>query len=339
MRTTYQAAVSKHGTQAAAARAMGISRLTFRSRLMAEKSGMAKETEADVKEATLPEFPNPDLPTKRLIELRREQFIKTKVRKDAEKWFPVHIQDGKPIGILWFGDPHLDDDGCNWPLLERHVMHTLTAKGLYAANIGDTTNNWAGRLVKLYANQDTSKKTARRFAKWFLAEAGIPWLVWLMGNHDAWDGGSDYLRAMNVHKRLPMLDGHAKFEVIFKGKQKIKVHAAHDFPGHSMWNGTHGMVRAAQMTTDAELLVCGHRHFAATQQFVNGRGNWVSVARCRGYKFHDEYAESLGYMDGPEDGAAVLTILDPTATGAGRVLTFPDVDQGVRVLKALRGGK
>lgn len=330
----YEAALREHKTRPKAAKALGISLATFRYR-HAQELLAADQTPA-VKDATLPDFPNPDAPIDQLIALRDAQFRRNEERHKAETWFQIRIRDALPIGIMCFGDPHLDDDGCNWPLLRHHVDLAVGQPGLYALNIGDTTNNWAGRLARLYAQQDTSERTARRFARWFLAEARIPWLVWLMGNHDLWASGADLLRAMNPMAKLPMLDWGAKFEVVFADGQKVRVHAAHDFPGSSIWNPTHGPLRASQLSSDADVLICGHRHNAASQEFVTGRGKWVKVARASGYKRLDAYAEQLGYENAPDDGAAVLVVLDPSRTGAGRVSVFADVDLGVSVLRALR---
>jgi hypothetical protein len=56
--------------------------------------------------------------------------------------------------------PHVDDNGCNWPLLKHHAELCRTTPGLYAINLGDSSNNWTDRLIKLYAQQDWSVKTA-----------------------------------------------------------------------------------------------------------------------------------------------------------------------------------
>lgn len=132
----------------------------------------------------LPVFPDEDIPVEDIIELQCRRFYTRLASHEAHTWFPIKVKDKRPIGILWFGDPHVDDDGCNWPALKRDIALCKDTEGLYGANIGDTTNNWAGRLARLYAEQDASVKTARRLAKWFLLESGVPWLVWIMGNHD-----------------------------------------------------------------------------------------------------------------------------------------------------------
>ena len=318
------AAVLQYGGERAAARALGIPRSTFKGR-------MAKEAAVDV----VP-LPDDSEPMDVLIKRRVKNFKRTTAAASADAWFPVNVRDDKPIGVLWFGDPHLDDDGCNWDMLMEHVALCASTPGLYGANIGDTTNNWAGRLTRLYGKQEASQSSARKFAKWFLADSGVSWLVWLMGNHDLWDSGADILRSMDIHNRVTMRDWAARFELRFKGCKPIRVHAAHDFPGHSMWNENHGPLRAAKLGGTADLYVCGHRHTWSVGQFETPDGRTPIVARARGYKWHDDYALVGGYHQA-KHGAAILTIFDPKATGPGRVLAFADAAQGVRVLQAMRG--
>lgn len=331
-------AVEHFGSERAAANALGVPRSTFRSRLAKERAGTpSKEKGEPSNVLTMPRFPSKRPSIEKMIAARTEHFERLHKRVESESWFNVHVRDSKPIGILWFGDPHLDDDSCNWPLLQKHVKHCATVNGLYGANIGDTTNNWAGRLARLYAEQDVSRATARDFAKWFLTSAGITWLVWIMGNHDEWESGSEILRLMDIHGKVPMLDWEARFQLVFPNRQRVRIHAAHDFPGHSMWNIGHGPMRAAKMTSDADLYVCGHKHDWTINNFEHS-GRCPVAIRARGYKMADSYAVRHGFQQSTQ-GSAILTIIDPSAAPAGRVLAFADADQGVRVLKALRRGK
>lgn len=320
-------AVLKHGSIAGAARALGIPRTTMQSRIKKEKA------------AALPTFPPASKSAPAIIRDLAAASRTKKARADAEKWFQVRMRTTEAIGILWFGDPHLGTS-TNWDRLERDVALCNSTPGMYGANIGDTTNNWTGRLARLYADEDISRSTERKLAKWFLSEAGITWLVWIMGNHDEWEHGADILRLMDVHNRVPMLDWSARFEITFPAAPPIRVHAAHDFPGHSTWNITHGPARSPRMTGGgADLYVCGHKHDWGIQQFeIAERGVSPLALRVRGYKVGDPYARRHGFQEA-EHGASILTVIDPKAKGPGRVTAFVDVEQGARVLKALRGGK
>lgn len=259
--------------------------------------------------------------------------------KRAWRWFNVYVTDKKPIGIVWFGDPHLGD-ATEWDALLRDVKTCASTPGLFAANIGDASNNWGYSLVRKYADEEASRKTERELIRWFLADAGLTWLVWLMGNHDSWEHGDEIIRAMDIHGKVPMPDWEARFKLVWPGGATMKVHAAHDFPGSSMHNPTHGNARAVRwLQGGADLYVCGHRHTFGTQQFqVPETGQCPVMVRAAGYKVDDEYARRKGFPEATA-GRSVMTIFDPTAGPAGRVLAFADVQQGAAVLKAMRGAK
>lgn len=340
----YAEALRQNGSKSAAARAMGISRASFNrgmdreSKRMDVTGGMYDFTTPQPEaEPALPTFPDKHAPIETIISRLIEDTERRERREQEEKWFKIYMPDDRPFGMLCFGDPHLGTS-TNWPRLTRDVELCKSTPGLYGLNIGDTTNNWAGRLIREYAEEDISRKTERRLAKWFMAEAGIKWLVWLMGNHDEWQDGADILRLMNIRNRVTMLNWSAKFELHFPNGQKVRIHAAHDFPGHSMWNITHGPARATRMFgSDADLYVCGHRHDWGIQQFeMSDRGQCPMAIRARGYKRHDFWAKTKGFQESTY-GASIMTIIDPTAGPAGRVLAFADTDQGARVLNSLRG--
>lgn len=330
-------AYTTFGSYKAASEATGLSRQLLRHRVdQAKVRGMDAQT--DVLE--LPDFPADDVPIDRLLDLAEERSRLRMQSHEAHTWFPVKVKEDKPIGILWFGDPHVDDNGCDWPLLRRHAQLCKQTDGLYGANIGDTTNNWAGRLAALYAKQDASLKTARRFASWFMLDSGIKWLLWLIGNHDQWGDGAEILAQMAAkHKTQKIVchDWEARFVLQFKNGCEIKVNASHDHSGHSMWNPLHGQVKAAKQGPAIDLIVAGHRHnWAISQWEMADQGNIPLMIRVKGYKTYDDYARKLGHFE-QKEGAAILTIIDPRATTkAGRVTAYADVEAGVEYLKWLR---
>jgi hypothetical protein len=327
--TPEEEAVQIHGSKAAAARALGIPGTTLKSRLKAIKP----RPPSDI---ILPDFPDEDIPVEDIIGQMARRFEKRKASYDAHTWFPVKVKDKKPIGILWFGDPHVDDNGCNWPVLQRHVQLCRETDGLYGANIGDTTNNWAGRLVKLYANQDTSVKTARRLAKWLMLDSGVRWIIWLLGNHDTWGDGAEILAQMGKSfgtQKVVMHDWEARFCLSFPNGWEPRVFAAHDFAGNSIWNPLHGPMREGQKGAEADLYICGHKHNYAVFEFENAsRGVVQHFARTRGYKFFDDYARRLGIAE-QSGGCSILTIFNPERQS---IKVFSDVEDGVEFLKAKR---
>lgn len=325
------------GSYKAASEATGMSRQAIRMGVEQARERGFDEKERDI---VLPDFPADDVPIDRVLDMVEERSQLRIKSHEAHSWFPVKVPTDLPIGIMWFGDPHLDDNGCDWKLLRRHAELCKMTDGLYGANIGDTTNAWAGRLAALYAKQDTSAKTARRLAAWFMLDAGIKWLLWLIGNHDAWGDGAEILQLMATkHKTQKIVchDWEARFVLQFKNGCQIKVNAAHDFAGASMWNPLHGPVKAAKSGPMIDLLVCGHKHtWAVSQWEMAEQGNTPAMIRVKGYKTYDDYARRLGFYE-QKEGAAILTVINPKATTqAGRVSVFVDIENGVEYLKWLR---
>lgn len=321
--------VSRHGSISAAARALGITRQSMQDRLAVERRRAAC--------AAIPaSLPDADEPIEDLISRRERYAARSAERRRVETWLPIELPEAGPFGVLWFGDPHLDDDNCDWPTLRSHVDLCKTTPGLYGASIGDATNNWVGRLMRLYADQHTTKHDARRLAKWFLRDCGVNWLLWLIGNHDEWNEGDAILGLIaDGATYLPTWEARVEFRA---SGDRWRVHASHDFKGSSIWNPTHGPLRKAMMAGGlAELYVCGHRHTWAQQCVeIEERGGVAHAVRVRGYKRHDHHAVVNGFAQGSV-GAAVLTIFNPLATTpAGRILTFADPIGGAEVLRAMR---
>lgn len=319
--------------KAAAARELGLSRSTLRSRLqLALESDLAEEP----RRVEYPEFGDDDTPIEDIIDFQRKRFEKRYMHHRSKEWFPVKVNLDGPIGVTFFGDPHVDDDGCCWPLLLRHCELHRQTEGLFGVNIGDATNNWAGRLVRLYAEQETGRKTAQRLARWFLADSGVTWLCWLMGNHDMWAQGSEILRLMNT-TALPMEDWQARFRLVFPKGLEAHIWAAHNFKGHSLWNTLHGPQRAAHTKAEAHLYVCGDTHnWALHQEESASRDFTYWLARCRGYKFIDHYAEQLGH-DSQQEGASITAIINPEARSMSDFIhCFADMERAVDYLGYLR---
>lgn len=292
------------------------------------------EERPDKPELEHPVFPESDVSIERIIDLQCERIEKRKASYDAHTWYEVKVRDPGPIGVLWFGDPHVDDNGCDWPTLKRHIAICKNTPRLYGANIGDTTNNWAGRLQRLYAEQDASLKTARRLAKWFMLDSGIDWLVWLIGNHDAWGDGHEILSLIGA-PRIVMHDWEARFCLVWPDGEKIRIYASHDFKGHSQWNPGHGPMKEAQMGDDADLFVAGHKHnwFCSFWENAKRGGTVPTIVRNRGYKILDDFARRNGFAE-QETGASCLTLFRPYAEDpAGRIIPFYDIEFGAEVLK------
>src|SRR5689334_13156375 len=143
---TLQALATARGDFHAAAVELGIRTNSLRDRVKAMNRRPAQEPP--------PAFEYQALPSERvtvedLLERRKAQFQQKQAHEQARKLLRVKVNVPGPIGILHFGDPHVDDDGTDIAALERHAALVRKTKGLFGANVGDTTNNWCGRLARL----------------------------------------------------------------------------------------------------------------------------------------------------------------------------------------------
>lgn len=331
MQTPMADLVAKHGGNvAAAARALGIHRTSLRARLETEQHRKAKAV-------AVAELPDDTEPTETIIERRCAAYVRQKARREVERWLPITVNETQPFGLLVFGDEHADDNNCDWPELKRDLELCRTTPGLYACAMGDATNNWVGRLIREYENQNVTRKESRQLLKWLLSEDAAPWLFRLAGNHDCWREG-DVLIGLFAKGDYLIADWEARIELRTADGQAFRIHASHDFKGSSIYNKTHGPSRAAMFSGGAaELYLAGHKHCLGTQSFeIEETGKLIHVVRARGYKKHDQYAVVNGYVQG-EAGASVFVLFNPQAeTAAGRITIFNDPVLGAKVLMSLR---
>lgn len=316
-----------------AAKMLGITRSAVQHRL---RSPLAQEIMRENDIVSPEPLPPEDIATNKIIDFMCDRFSQRKKYDDAAKWRRFLVDSNQPIGICWFGDPHLDDNGCNWPALKKDCSIVAKTPGMYGANIGDTTNNWAGRLARLYADQDASKDTAYKLAEWFFKESGIRWMIMLLGNHDTnSDDGARLLKEF-CKNLCPMENWRAQFKLVFPNKRECLIDAAHDHKGHSQWNQLHGQQRASSMGGIAHLYIAGHRHnwaMAKHECSESGRVYWL--ARARGYKFLDNYAKVNGFGE-QQCGSSIVSIINPAASDLNMVQCFADVEHAADYLTYLR---
>jgi hypothetical protein len=329
----------EYGSSAAAARALNMPVSTFKDRLKRERRGKRPPARS----ATIlefPQLPDPREPIDKLLKRRTEHYRRQREHKAAATWQQIKVSDNKPFGLALIGDPHLDDDGCAWPSLMADIDVMKSTEGLYAVNIGDSQNNWVGRLARLFGNQETSQTSARQLVEWFLLNSGIRWAAVLLGNHDLWNEGGEIISRMCAAAKvtIPVHEWAAKVEFVFPNGATCRASLAHDFKGKSIYSTTHGPLREAIWNQDgANILAAGHIHYGGLQQVEIPGGHNPWLVRVRGYKEMDHFALHNGFHEGSRF-ASVMAIIDPTAPPEDRVLMFGSLKQGAAVLKAMRNG-
>jgi hypothetical protein len=326
----YAQLVELHGGVNAAARAIGMSPTTFKSRFREQKAAGASPV-LQTGDLIFPDLPESELPPADLIDQACKRFSGHLSAREARRWMEIKTKSNAPIGVCFVGDPHIDNNGCNWPLLRRDIEILKSTPGMYAVNIGDLTDNWVGRLIRLYADQEMSKKQAWKLAKYLMRDAGVNWLCHILGNHDAWNDGP-YLIKANADKIVPVEDWQSRFQIVFPNGERVRVHVAHDFPGSSIWNKMHGPQKASMLLEQADIYACGHKHEWAINESENAQRNFVyHLIRARGYKFIDSYSDQLGYGS-QKFGASITAVIDPGEGGVRKIRCFPDLEEAAEFL-------
>ena len=249
----------------------------------------------------------------------------------------IRIKPAGPIGILHFGDPHLDDDGTDWEALERDIKLVKETDGLLAGNLGDTTNNWVGRLTRLYGDQTTTARQAFALARWFIEELAGKLVYMIGGNHDMWSGASDPLQWFMAQAPGVYKAHQAKLALNFPNGRSITMRAHHQFKGHSQWNTAHSIAKSATMGFRNNLLLAGHRHISGYQQVVDPSSGLIShCVQVGSYKVVDDYPLASGMMPN-QISPSVVTIIDPDATRETALIqVFTDTELAADILSYLR---
>lgn len=318
-------ALAEYGSITAAAAALGIPRNTFDSRIKRARSMRLDDDRAFEVE----ELPS-ELPTaEELIERRRQQFARKAAAKEARTLVPVKVRIDGPFGLALGGDPHLDDNGTDIALVEEHINIINATEGLLAGNVGDYSNNWIGRLARLYGQQSLSAAESWVLVEWFIR--AVPWLFLIGGNHDLWSGDGDPIKWMAKQARVSYEANGMRLGLTTPKGRVIRLNARHDFSGKSQWNSTHGVAKAAQGGWRDHILVAGHTHQGGYQIVRDPSSGLLShCLRVSSYKTYDRYADEKGLPnqsisacpvvivqpDQPDDSTKLITVFQDTATGA-----------------------
>lgn len=323
-------ALESYGNVTHAARNLGITRSALQHRMKLLK-------EAPKAKFTAPSLPSP-LPTiEELLEMRTAQGDRSIAADEARNLVNVDVHIEGPYGLWVWGDPHVDDDGCNMRLLRYHV-ELAKHPAILSSHIGDIGNFWVGRLARLYAEQSTSVHEALMLAEWLLTQHENIFCV--LGNHDCWNGSGMGNPLNWILKNAPGVTESHGIRIAMKSPcgAVTRVNARHDFPGRSQYNINHGMRRELAFGHRDHILVSGHLHSGGDQGLCqDGDGMVSQLVRVSGYKQVDHYAKQLNFPPQKIHPSALI-IVDPREpeTSRARVWCAPTVEIGVKMLDAIR---
>jgi len=136
---------------------------------------LTRPLENDPSDFTLPVLPDDTPSAEELLASRRTAYARKRTAVEARQLVPITVHLDGPVGIMHGGDPHLDDDGTDVALIERHVALVQATPGLLGANVGDYSNNWVGRLAHLYGQHPCAGSTSSAGTTTAGAATATPW--------------------------------------------------------------------------------------------------------------------------------------------------------------------
>lgn len=327
---------------AEASRVTGIARSTLQHRVSIAKRRQMEtappqpagsRAEAASRPFSVPPLPSPDEPLEALLERRRATARRVIQAHDARELIPVNLTIKGPVGLWLMGDPHLDNDGCDFVRLEEDLRLVAHQPRVISINAGDVVDNWIGRLERLSAAASTKASDGWRLAEWLFGYEGIDWLGFVGGNHDAWSGHRDPLKWI-VKGKVPLYEADVlRIALHHPGGAVTRVHGRHNFKGQSQWNDMHGLKKESMIGWRDHLLFAGHLHLGEDGGFINPDGFVTQMVRLSGYKRADTYAVTGQFKSKPLHPSA-LVIINPDRPDAdrGRVWVAPDVETGIDYL-------
>ncbi len=278
--------------------------------------------------------------TEELIEKRLEVFKRRERRENNEEFLDIKIKDNKPIGLFIMGDPHVDDNGCDWESILQHLELVNSTEGLYSINIGDIQNNWARRtkLEGLWAKQSTTDEEAWQLTEWLCHATN--WILIVAGNHDMWSGTGDPLKWIMRPLKTTYANHSQRVRLILP-KHKVRCNFAHNFQGNSIYNTAHSVVKHAIFHARDHLLCCGHKHISGYMPVKDANeGIVMHCLQIGSYKKYDDYAKQLNLPNKMMSPCAVAVINTKLNEKHGDFIKiFWDVQEGSNYLTWLRNEK
>jgi hypothetical protein len=286
--------------------------------------------------------PDPDLSVEEIIALRRKRFAAQAAHEEAAHLVSVQVKDRAllPIGLLHFGDPHIESPGSDIDLLLKHAEIVRKTDGVWATTVGDLRDNWVGRLAHLWEHEGITGRESWKLAEhWVKDEIGVgKWLYIVGGNHDLWSGSGDPLEWIARQAKALYQASEVRVALKFAGAPDVRVNCRHDFAGHSQWNPAHGPAKALQLGLRDHIGIAGHTHASGYGIYkCPETGILMHAIRVATYKVIDRYARDSGFRDQNVSPCA-FTVINPLLppTHPDLIKLFHDPVEGADFLTWLR---
>lgn len=264
------------------------------------------------------------------------RFQKKKAKGDWRKPVLVHMPPG-PFRLKVFGDPHLDADGCDYELFERHWLEMDAAGGVYGLCVGDFFNNWLRVLSHLWKHEGDPDDAWTCF-EWLMAERGDALLAACSGNHDDWTHApADPIDMLMKRHGVRYRVGAIRLALAFPGSDPVTIAMRHKWRGSSIYSAAHGIRRAVEKGWRDLVAIGGHIHQDEPRMYTHPDGAHSHICQVSSFKAYDDYVDIHG-LQGPRISPVWDLVIDPRLpdSDADKVKVFWDSERAAKYLEAIR---
>lgn len=238
-------------------------------------------------------------PVIELIDQQKKAFARKRSKGTWRKPRDIELHYEGPFMVILFGDKHVDDDGTDLETLDYWIDHLDAADRRYGIALGDWSNNWLRFLGFLYSDQETSKDEGWELVKHYIDKMGPDLLAGCGGNHDNWNDGIRLMHEMMARHQVVHEADALRIRFKQKGVDKpITIGIRHNFPGNSIYNPVHGVMRSAIFGWRDTILAGGDKHISGHASVKDPDTGFLT--RCEqvaSFKLLDRYADEKGFMD------------------------------------------
>lgn len=248
-----------------------------------------------------------------------EEFIRRRDLREEFEGLPeeitLEIESKEPIIIATLGDIHAGGKELDYELLREDVRFIAAHPNAYAILGGDLIDGFFFNPAQ--DQQVASWNEQRMFIRSILDELDGKILFFIEGDHDMWAGkmGGTIYDQIRDEFGAEVVRGSTRVNLHLPDVH-YKMVAAHQLPGHSIYNDTHPEIRESKFGTQgADIYIGFHTHKKAIHKQVI-----QTFDECKEqlfvssgpYKYSDDYSKKKGWgIQGKAKRGSVFIVLYP----------------------------
>ncbi len=247
----------------------------------------------------------------------------------------IRLNEGKPVGVAYWGDWHIGAAGTNYKMFEQDLRKIRDTEGLYFIGAGDFKDNYiSGTHVGAQFEQVIQPGMQDVAVKHYFGQVSEKCLALVRGCHDDWDrkqGDKDFLETLcDITDSVNLWHGG---ELTIKlGDQSYFWRCRHRYKYQSSLNLENAMRRIMETQGPCDVAAEAHLH----NGYVMKRymmGEYRIMLRCGTYKIWDEFGQKLAGYKG-EPAVPVVIMFPDRHTLIGELF----LDDAIEILRGLRSG-